>query len=158
MTICIPITDGDDLDATVSQHFGRAPAFAVYDPDTETVDVVDNDSHHHGGSRSPPNIVAETGAETLVCGNLGGNAAERFDAMGIDVYSGADGTVRDAVEALQDGELTPFGPDDDCDHDDGHHGHGGEGHGHDHGGGHGHGDGNHGHEDDHDHDGHHHDP
>ena len=140
MTICIPITDGDGLEASVSQHFGRAPAFAVYDPDSETVDVVDNDSHHHGGSRSPPNIIAETGAETLVCGNLGGNAAERFDAMGIDVYAGAEGTVRDAVEALQDGELTPVGPDDDgCGHDHG------DGHGHDHSDGHGH-------------DGHHHDP
>ncbi|ACV11989.1 Dinitrogenase iron-molybdenum cofactor biosynthesis protein [Halorhabdus utahensis DSM 12940] len=147
MTICMPITDGDGLDASVSHHFGRAPAFAVYDPDAETVDVVDNDSHHHGGDKSPPNVVAETGAETLICGNLGGKAAERFDAMGIDVYCDADGTVGDAIEALRDGELTPVGPDDDgCDHEGGGH--------HDEDGGHGHGGGGHSHSDgDHDHDG-----
>lgn len=160
MRICLPSQDDGGLDAPVAQHFGRAPYFTVYDQETGKATVVENDSHHHGGEGSPPKIVAGTDADALVCGNLGGNAAEKFDALGIDVFTGADGTVRAALEQLDDGGLTEVGPDGtDCghghDHDCGHdHGHGhdhSEDHGHSHGG-HGRGEGpGHDHSPDHDH-------
>lgn len=150
MRICVPSLGDGGLDAQASEHFGRAPTFTVYDTETETADIVTNDSHHHGGQGSPPEIVAESGADVLVCGNLGGNAAEKFDAMGIDVFSGAEGTVREAVDQFEGGDLTERGPDGDCGHDDHGHGNGhghncGEGHGHDCGEGHDHG-GSHDHE------------
>lgn len=155
MRICVPSMGDGGLDAQASEHFGRAPAFTVYDTETETVDVVSNDSHHHGGQGSPPEIVAESGADVLVCGNLGGNAAEKFNAMGIDVYAGAEGTVEEAIERFERGDLTERGPDEDCGHEDHEHGHDhdhghhhdhdhDEGHGHGHGGGHGHDHGGHG--------------
>ncbi|MFW6265662.1 MAG: NifB/NifX family molybdenum-iron cluster-binding protein [Halanaeroarchaeum sp.] len=140
MYVCIPSLGDGGLEADVSAHFGRAPTFTVYDTDAETAHVVDNRGEHHGGHRSPPDAIADTGADVLVCGNLGRKAVDRFDDHGIDVYRGAEGTVAEALERWEAGDLDEAQPGDDCGHDHGHgggHGHG-HGEGHDHGGGHGH--------------------
>lgn len=125
--ICVPSHDDGSLDAPVSQHFGRAPNFTIYDTETDSVDVIENHGQHHGGGRSPPAIIAETGADVLLCGNLGRKAVDRFDAMDIDVYCDADGTVAEAIEQFEAGALEMATP-------DGSHceGHDGDGHGHSH--------------------------
>ena len=126
MNVCVPSLDDGRLDAELSPHFGRAPNYTVYDADEGTVDVHDNDGKHHGGGRSPPQIIASTGADVLVCGNLGRKAVERFDGMDIDVYCGAEGTVQDAIDQFEAGELEEALPG--GDHCDGH----GDGHDHQH--------------------------
>jgi predicted Fe-Mo cluster-binding NifX family protein len=130
MKVCVPSLDDGGLDDQMSSHFGRAPNYTLYDTTDGTVEVIANDGQHHGGRRAPPQIIAETGADALVCGNLGQKAVQRFDAMDVDVYCGADGTVEDAIEQLEADELEAALPGGDhCsghDHGDGH------GHGHDH--------------------------
>lgn len=137
MRVCVPSLDDGQFDADVSPHFGRAPNYTVYDTDVGTLEVHGNDGSHHGGNRSPPEIIASTGVDALVCGNLGRKAVERFEAMDIDVYRGASGTVEDAVDQLQAGELEAAVLDgENCSgHGDGH----GHDHDHDHGHGHDHG-------------------
>ncbi|WP_181685201.1 NifB/NifX family molybdenum-iron cluster-binding protein [Halorhabdus salina] len=147
MLVCIPSLDDGSLDAPVSQHFGRAPGYTIYDTEADAAEAIDNDSDHNGGRRSPPQFIAQTGADVLLTGNLGRKAIERFDQMDIDVYCGAEGTVREAIDQFDAGALDEATPASGCsghDHDDGHgHGHGdghdgGHGHSHDHGEGHGH--------------------
>jgi predicted Fe-Mo cluster-binding NifX family protein len=148
MLLCVPSLDDGRLDAPVSGHFGRAPNYSLVETETESVEVIDNNGQHHGGHRSPPNIIAETGADVLIVGNLGQRAVERFDAMDIDVYCGAEETVNDAVEQFEAGDLEAATPD------------GSHCSGHGDGSGHGHGDHGHDHSEDghdHDHDGHGHD-
>jgi len=128
MRVCVPTLDDGQFDADVSDHFGRAPNFTVYDTEVGTLEVHENDGKHHGGKESPPEIIASTGADVLVCGNLGQKAVERFDVMDIDVYRGASGTVEDAVEQFQADELDEALPGgDNCSGDHDHN------HGHDHG-------------------------
>lgn len=141
MLCCVPSLDDGDRGAPVSPHFGRAPQYSLVDTESESVEVIDNEGHHNGGRRSPPNIIAESGAEALIVGNLGQRAVERFDAMDIEVYCGADGTVAEAVEQFEADALDRATPD--GSHCEGHSG-----------GGHGHGD--HGHDHHHDADGHSH--
>ncbi|WP_167880012.1 NifB/NifX family molybdenum-iron cluster-binding protein [Halorhabdus rudnickae] len=140
MLICIPSRDEGTLGAPVSSHFGRAPNYTLFDDEADGFNVTENNGKHHGGQRSPPEIIAETGADVLVVGNLGRKAVDRFDQMDIKVYCGAEGTVSDAIAQYEAGELeaaTPSGSY--C-----------EGHGHEHGDDHDRGDG-HGHSHGHDH-------
>ncbi|MFB6201655.1 MAG: NifB/NifX family molybdenum-iron cluster-binding protein [Halorhabdus sp.] len=111
MLCCVPSLDDGDRDASVSPHFGRAPQYSLVDTETGDVEVIDNNSHHYGGSRSPPNIIAESGAEALIVGTLGQRAVERFDAMDVEVYCGAEGTVAEAVEQLEADALDRATPD-----------------------------------------------
>ena len=89
-----------------------------------------------GGSGYPPEIIAKTGEEVMLCGGLGGRAIMMFEEQGIMVYVGATGTVKDAVQLWQDGKLQQATDENACKEHAGH-GQGGQGgqcgdHGHGH--------------------------
>jgi predicted Fe-Mo cluster-binding NifX family protein len=50
-------------------------------------------------------IVAATGAQAVLTGNVGPNAYHALSAAGMKVHVGAAGTVREAIEAYSRGEL-----------------------------------------------------
>ena len=80
-------------------------------------------------------LLRDSGADTLICGGIGGGAQMALAQAGIRLYGGVSGSADQAVEDLLAGKLD-YDPDVKCDHHD--HAHG-EGHqcGHHHGGDHG---------------------
>jgi predicted Fe-Mo cluster-binding NifX family protein len=54
-------------------------------------------------------LVAKTEVKTVVTGNMGPNAFKTLSAAGIIVYTGADGTVKEAIEKYKKGELKKIG-------------------------------------------------
>ncbi len=105
MKLCIPTLGAGGLDAVVSEHFGRAPAFTIVDMANSEVTVIQNTGEHFGGVGNTPDLVAAAGAEVLLCSGLGPRAIAAFEQHGIEVYVGARGTVEDAIKAFQTGEL-----------------------------------------------------
>ncbi len=85
-------------------HFGRAPTFTVVDDDGN-VNIHPNTSEHLGGVGMPPDIIAGTGANVMVCGGLGRKAVVRFNELGIEVYVQANGNVSKALDDLRKGGL-----------------------------------------------------
>ena len=114
MKICIPSMGENGLDAAVGEHFGRVPTYTVVDLDTNEVTVIPNTSEHTGGQGYPPEIMARYGVNVMVCRGLGRRAIMMFEEMGIDVYIGASGTVKDAVEAFKQGTLQKASEGDAC--------------------------------------------
>jgi len=106
MKICVPTNGEGGMDDSVSAHFGRAPTYTIVDTETGQVKVVENRSDHKGGSGKPPEQVAGTGAEVVVCSGLGPNAVTMLSARGIASYTGATGTVKEALESYRQGRLT----------------------------------------------------
>ena len=106
MKLCIPSMGTAGLEDYVSEHFGRAPSFTVVDMAENEVKIVQNTSEHFGGQITVPELVAATGAEILLCGGIGPRAISAFEALGIEVYVGVQGTVKDAVSAFQTGQLS----------------------------------------------------
>ncbi len=105
MKVCIPTMGEKGIEEYVGEHFGRVPTYTLVDTETNEVTVIDNTSEHTGGSGYPPEIIAKTGAEVMLCGGLGGRAVMMFEERGIMVYVGATGTVKDAIQMWQDGKL-----------------------------------------------------
>ncbi len=114
MKIAVPVLDTRELDAQVSEHFGRAPAFMIVDLNTKEKKVVPNDGEHFGGTRVAPEILADEGVEVVLCSGLGPRAINMFEQFGIEVYVGASGTVKDAIEAFQSGLLHKASDSDAC--------------------------------------------
>jgi predicted Fe-Mo cluster-binding NifX family protein len=104
-------TNGSDLDAPVSLIFGRCNSFLFLDTETMEASLVPNPAIGASGGAGiqAAQYVLQQGAQAVISGNLGPNAAEVFDAAGIPVYSVVGGTVREAVEALKAGTLSPLG-------------------------------------------------
>jgi predicted Fe-Mo cluster-binding NifX family protein len=123
------------LDEAVGEHFGRVPFYTVFDTETEGVEVFSNTSEHMGGVGLPPELLARAGAQVLVCRGLGGRAIAMFEELGVRVFVGASGTVRDVVRLYGEGKLREATDADACAHH-GSHDHGGEHGAHGHTGGH----------------------
>jgi predicted Fe-Mo cluster-binding NifX family protein len=97
--------DKGGLDDLVSDHFGRAPTFTVLDLDSNEVLVVRNRSEHMGGLGKPPEHIAKTGAKIMLCSGLGPRAIDMLQSFGIEVFVGASGTAKDAIQMWRDGKL-----------------------------------------------------
>ena len=103
MKVCIPTMGNRGLDEQVGEHFGRVPTYTIVDTETKEVNIIDNTSEHTGGSGYPPDIIAKTGTDAMLCSGLGRRAVAMFEDLGIMVYVGANGTVRDALLMWKEG-------------------------------------------------------
>jgi predicted Fe-Mo cluster-binding NifX family protein len=93
------------LNEWISEHFGRSPTFTVVDMETKEVQVLQNTGEHFGGIKLTPEIMSEAGVEVMLCSGLGPRAIDMFEQLGIEVYVGVSGTVREAIRAFQAGLL-----------------------------------------------------
>ncbi|RLG70536.1 MAG: dinitrogenase iron-molybdenum cofactor biosynthesis protein [Methanobacteriota archaeon] len=114
MKVCVPTMGMRGLDEAVAEHFGRAPTYTIVDTETGSVTVLPNVSEHMGGQGLPAEILAENGVDTLICSSLGWRARSILEQLGIAVYIGAKGTVRETLKLWERGNLQPVGDDTVC--------------------------------------------
>lgn len=117
------------LDEQIGQHFGRVPTYTIVDMETNKVEIIPNTSTHTGGSGYPPEVIQKTGANVMLCGGLGRRAIGMFENMGIMVFVGAQGTVKNALQMYKEGQLQAATDENACRE----HAFHGEGHGEEHG-------------------------
>jgi len=100
-------SEGDGLDARVDPRFGRCAKFVLVDTDTMEAETVENGagSADSGAGISAGQTVMQLGVKTVLTGSCGPNAFSVLKGAGISVYTGATGTVKDAVEAFKAGKL-----------------------------------------------------
>jgi len=106
MKIAISST-GPQLDAPMDQRFGRCPCFIVVDPANEEFEVLDNQAAMMSGGAGiqAAQMVINSGAEAVITGNLGPNAADTLAAAGVNTYLGATGTIREVLQQYKAGQL-----------------------------------------------------
>ena len=113
----------------IFQHFGKTENFKIYEVEGQNVvssEVIGSNGTGHGALAG---LLAEQGVNVLICGGIGGGAQAALEEAGIELCSGAEGNVDQAVEAYLKGELTSSGATCDHHHDEGHScGHHGEEH------------------------------
>ncbi len=99
---------GGDLNAPLDSRFGRAAKFLVYDLDSETFEVVDNQQNLNaaqGAGIQAAETVARLGAKALVTGHCGPKAFRVLLAAGISVYHADAQTVAEALAQYRAGTL-----------------------------------------------------
>ena len=105
MKIAVPST-GSTLEAPVDDRFGRAHYFCIVTLEDqsitgcESVDNSDNIDAAHGAGSGAAELVAESGADTLLAPYVGPSAFAGLDAANIAVYPLKGETVKDAVETF----------------------------------------------------------
>jgi predicted Fe-Mo cluster-binding NifX family protein len=98
---------GTDLEAQVDPQFGRCRYFIIVDSATEAFEVVDNKAAALSGGVGiqAAQTVVNAGADAVVTGSLGPNSTNALTAAGLKVYLGASGTVREALQQRDRGQL-----------------------------------------------------
>jgi len=100
-------SSGKTLDSQVDSRFGRAAYFIIVDTETKDFVVIENENVAAGGGAgiSSAKTVIDAGAEAVLTGNCGPNAERTLSASGVKLYTGATGTVAEAVELFKTGKL-----------------------------------------------------
>lgn len=106
---------GEGLNSQVDPRFGRAAMFVMVDTETGETTSTDNSSGvgaAQGAGIQAAETISRLGAECLVTGHCGPKAYRALAAAGIKIYTGASGTVTEAIEQLNsDGLQLSSGPD-----------------------------------------------
>jgi predicted Fe-Mo cluster-binding NifX family protein len=110
MKICVT-SAGNSIDAQIDPRFGRCSYFVIVDSETMQFEAVPNMAAGASGGAGiqAAQAVANKGVKLLVTGNVGPKAFQALTAAGIEVATGAFGTVREAVEKYKRGELSKTG-------------------------------------------------
>ncbi|MCL6447361.1 MAG: NifB/NifX family molybdenum-iron cluster-binding protein [Armatimonadetes bacterium] len=99
---------GDSLDSPVDQRFGRCSWFIVVDTDTGEYRAVSNDQNLNaaqGAGIQAAETAGRQGVGAVITGHCGPKAFRTLSAAGIKVYTGAGGTVAEALERFKSGAL-----------------------------------------------------
>ena len=101
---------GPELDGAVDPRFGRARYFILVDTETDEITAVDNEANlaaAQGAGIQAGKRVVELGAQALLSGHVGPKAYTALRAGGVEIYSGVEGTVAEAIERFKQGGLRP---------------------------------------------------
>jgi predicted Fe-Mo cluster-binding NifX family protein len=101
-------TSGNDVNAPLDSRFGRAPKFLVYDLDSGTFEVIDNQQNLNaaqGAGIQSAETAARLGAEAIVTGHCGPKAFRVLTAAKIRIYHSDAPTVATALEQYRLGRL-----------------------------------------------------
>lgn len=99
---------GEGLQAEVDPRFGRAAHFILYDTESRQASSEDNRQSLNaaqGAGIQAAETVSRLGAECLLTGHCGPKAFRTLTAAGIRVYTGASGTVAQAITSFEEGKL-----------------------------------------------------
>ena len=110
MKICVTAT-ADSLDAQIDPRFGRCSYLLIVDSETMQFEAFPNTAAGATGGagiQAAQTIVGK-GVKLLITGNVGPNAFGALSAAGIEIVTGAFGTVREVVGKFKRGELSKTG-------------------------------------------------
>ena len=106
---------GESLDSEVDPRFGRTAGFVLFDSESGSAEYLDNSAQQDsakGTGVKAAQLIAKAGAEALITGQLGPNAAQFLRKSGIKIYACSSGTVREAIQMLQENGLEELADDD----------------------------------------------
>ncbi|OGI28147.1 MAG: dinitrogenase iron-molybdenum cofactor biosynthesis protein [Candidatus Melainabacteria bacterium RIFOXYA12_FULL_32_12] len=100
--------NGKDLDSKVDLRFGRATGFIIYNLDDESFDFINNIQNleaAQGAGIQAAQTVANQNVDALITGHCGPKAFKVFLAANIKIYTGAEGTIIEAIKKFKNNEL-----------------------------------------------------
>ena len=110
MKICVSAT-ANSLEASLDLRFGRCLYLVIVNSETMEFETYPNlaaDSTGGAGIQIAQTIANE-GVKVVITGNVGPNAFGALSAAGIEIVTGASGTVREVVEKFKKGEFRKTG-------------------------------------------------
>ena len=107
--VVIPISEDRGVDSRLSNHFGRAPFFAVFElsEDGQVLShrAVPNDSKHFGGVGLPSDRILQLEPDVVIAYRMGLRALSRFQNARVAVLRANSSRVRDVLSAYVRGKL-----------------------------------------------------
>jgi len=103
-------SSGESLDSPVDPRFGRCPFFIIVELDGKDIKdtrAVKNTAMMQGGGAgiTAAELVGNQGADAIIAFNYGPRAFGVLSELGIEMYQGVQGTVKENIEQYVQGKL-----------------------------------------------------
>lgn len=115
MKCAIPVDTNQGENSIVGQHFGKVPYYAIWDSETEKLEIIENMSNHRGGVGLPMEFLAKI-CNVVICKGIGAKAVSLGNQFGLQIFMGATGRVKDTISLFKEGKLYEATKDDGCQH------------------------------------------
>lgn len=107
MKIAIPVNN-NSIESGVSESFGRAPYFLIYDTESNESAFLENSA---AASQGGAGIVAaqalvDSNIDTLITPRCGENAADVFNIAKIKIYKIINNSINENIEAFNNDKLS----------------------------------------------------
>jgi predicted Fe-Mo cluster-binding NifX family protein len=113
MLIAVSAETDAGLDAPVNAHFGGSPFFTLVEVTGGQIGAGRSIANPHYPNHEPgaiPAFIQSQGVQVMLTGGMGARASAFFGQYGIQPVTGAEGTVRQAVDAFLEGRLADSAP------------------------------------------------
>ena len=111
MLICIPTNGNAGLQDKVSDHFGSASFFTLYNSETDELNILENkNAHHSHGTCHPMNQLSKHKIDCVVCGGMGRRAIEVLNFEKIKVYQSNAKIVEEIILEIKSDSLEEIDP------------------------------------------------
>jgi predicted Fe-Mo cluster-binding NifX family protein len=105
----VPVVDESGLNAQLSQHFGRAPFFAVVElsENSEIVNVktVSNIGEHFGGSGQRADFILQLKPNAIITYGMGPRGLNIYQSVRVAVLRANANTVKEVIDAYKSDRL-----------------------------------------------------
>jgi len=110
MKICVSAT-GNSLEAALDPRFGRCLYLVIVDSETMQFEAIPNMAAGSTGGAGiqAAQTIANKEVKVVITGNIGPNAFEALSAAGIEIVTGASGTVKEVIDQYKNGKLHKTG-------------------------------------------------
>lgn len=109
MRIVIPVDEDRGVDSPLSEHFGRAPYFAVFELDEKgrviNQKIVPNDSEHFGGTGYPTDRILQFKPNAVITYGMGPRALTRFQEAEVAVLKTNSDKASEVISSYFKDEL-----------------------------------------------------
>ncbi len=104
--IVVPVVSPEGLSSQVNDHFARSEYFAVVDLEKgKAVSIEFIHAAPEEGEKKAAELVAGTGAQVVLAGRIGSCMIRVFESHNMKMFSGAEGTLGEALKAYRKGSL-----------------------------------------------------
>jgi predicted Fe-Mo cluster-binding NifX family protein len=99
--IFFPLLNNDGLNSKISQHFGHAPFFGLYDVNKSDLKIIKNDLDHTNPNKSPIDQIQDAvNPTTIFAKGIGGRAIDIIQKKGLKLKTGNYDSVKEVVENI----------------------------------------------------------
>jgi len=99
--IFFPLLNNNGENSEISQHFGHAPFFGIYDVEKKELKIIENNLDHTDPNKSPIDQIEEAvNPTTIFAKGIGGRAIQIIQQKGLSLKTGDYKTVKEAIENL----------------------------------------------------------
>ena len=99
--IFFPLLNNNGEQSEISDHFGHAPFFGVYDVEKKELKIIENNLDHTDPTKSPIDQIEEAvNPTTIFAKGIGARAINIIAEKGLSLKTGNYSTVKEVIENL----------------------------------------------------------